>query len=178
MYNIICIQIIVARMKVTGSQIEATQSHMNAMIAAYGCNMIALKMLHPTTFNPILEDFQPIENMDDTIEIVVERVVDEAIVRGEDETSPSNRISPMQKENSNICQVPNLIHPKSNEIETNDNEGRLVRRLQSNMAVGRRRQQEASCKSTFVLECIKNYTINEDDAKIADYVFNAIRDPL
>ena len=82
-------------MKATSRQIEATQSHMNAMIATYGCNLIALKMLHPITFNPILEDFQPIENMDDTVEIIAERVVDEAIVRGEDEASPSNSISPM-----------------------------------------------------------------------------------
>ena len=59
-----------------------------------------------------------------------------------------------------------------------ENEGRLVRRLRSNMAVNRHRQQAALCKSTFVLECVTNYTISEDDAKIADYVFDATKDPL
>ncbi|KAL6339339.1 hypothetical protein AAG906_028068 [Vitis piasezkii] len=76
--------LIVACMEATGHQIKATQSHMNALIAAYDRDLIALKMLHPNTSNPTLEDFQPIENMGDTTEVVVERVVDEAIVRCED----------------------------------------------------------------------------------------------
>ncbi|KAL6319833.1 hypothetical protein AAG906_036899 [Vitis piasezkii] len=45
------------------------------------------------------------------------------------------------------------------------NEGRLVRRMPSNML-------------EFVLECITKYTLSEDDIKIADYVFDDIRNPM
>ena len=82
-------------MEAIGHQIKATQYHMNALIATYGHDLIALKMLHSTTSNPILKDFQPIENMGDTAKAIVERVVVEAIVRGKDEVGPSNRVSPM-----------------------------------------------------------------------------------
>ena len=98
-------------MEAIGHQIKATQYHMNALIATYVHDLIALKMLHSITSNPILKDFQSIENMGDTTKAIVERVVVEAIVRGKDEVGPSNRVSPMQEVNSNICQVPNLIHP-------------------------------------------------------------------
>ncbi|KAL6319923.1 hypothetical protein AAG906_036999 [Vitis piasezkii] len=68
---------IVARMEVTGHQIEATQAQMNNMIAAYS---------H--------EDFQPFKNMTDAEEPLIERLIDEAIVRGDNDTIPSNHISP------------------------------------------------------------------------------------
>lgn len=87
-------------------------------------------------------------------------------------------VSPMQEVDSDIYQVHNLICPKSNEVETMDNENRLVRRLRSNMVIGCCMQLAISRKSAFMLECVTNYTINKDDEKIVDYVFNATRDPL
>ncbi|KAL6319896.1 hypothetical protein AAG906_036968 [Vitis piasezkii] len=46
-----------------------------------------------------------------------------------------------------------------------DNEGGLIRRPPSNM-------------SEFMVECLTKYTLNEDDIKIADYVFDDTRDPM
>ena len=72
-------------------------------------------------------------------------------------------------------QVPNLIHPHSNEEERMDNEDGLVQRLPSNMGIRRTRQRVASCKSPFVLECATKYTLNQDDITIVDYVFDDTR---
>ena len=67
-------------MEVTGHQIEATQAQMNNMIAAYRCNLIALKKLQPSPSIPVDEDFQPLKNMTDAAKPVIERLIDEAIV--------------------------------------------------------------------------------------------------
>ncbi|KAJ9678130.1 hypothetical protein PVL29_022891 [Vitis rotundifolia] len=75
-------QAIVAHMEATCHQIDATQTQMNNLTAAYGRNLIALKNLQPSPSILVDEDFQPFENMADVVEPVVERPVDEAIVEG------------------------------------------------------------------------------------------------
>ena len=64
------------------------------MIAAYSRNLIALKKLQLSPSIPIDEDFQPFKNMTDAEEPLIERLIDEAIVRGDNDTRPSNHVSP------------------------------------------------------------------------------------
>ncbi|KAJ9678059.1 hypothetical protein PVL29_022829 [Vitis rotundifolia] len=89
-------QAIVAHMEATCRQIDATQAQMNNLIVAYGHNLITLKKLQPNPSIPIDEDFQPFENMADVAEPIVERPVDEAIVKGDDDVGPPNDVSPRQ----------------------------------------------------------------------------------
>ena len=91
-------------MEVTGCQIEATHAQMNNMIAAYSCNLIALKKLQPSPSIPIDEDFQPFKNMTDAVEPVIERLIDEAIVQEDNDTRLSNHVSPRQQDDSDIPQ--------------------------------------------------------------------------
>lgn len=84
---------------------------MNALIATYDHDLIALKRLQPSTSILVDKDSQPFENMPNATKPVLERVVDEAIVRGNDDVGPSNHVSPMQQPYSNIPQVPNLFCP-------------------------------------------------------------------
>ena len=66
---------------------------------------------------------------------VVERPINEVIVEGDDDVGPSNDVSPRQQDDCDTSQVPNLIPPQSNEEEIMDNEGGLIRRPPSNMAI-------------------------------------------
>ena len=81
---------------------------MNNMIATYSCNLIALKKLQPSPSIPVDEDFQPLKNMTDVAEPVIERLIDEAIVRGDNDTRPSNHVSPRQQDDSEIPQFQTL----------------------------------------------------------------------
>lgn len=99
------------------------------MIATYDHDLIALKKLQPNTSILVDKDSQPFVNMPDATKLVLERAIDEATVRGNDDAGPSNHISLMRQLDSDISQVPNLICPQSNEEETIENEDELGQRL-------------------------------------------------
>ena len=101
LYNILFIQVIVARTEVTCLQLKAAQNQMNNLIVAYGYDLIALKNLQPSAFIPVDEDFQPFENMTDAVEPIIERPVDEATIEGGDDGGPSNYVFPREQDNSN-----------------------------------------------------------------------------
>lgn len=101
LYNILFIQVIVARTEMTCLQLKATQNQMNNLIVAYGHDLIALKNLQPSPSIPVDEDFQPFENMTDAVEPVIERPVDEATIEGDDDGGPSNHVFPREQDNSN-----------------------------------------------------------------------------
>lgn len=62
---------------------------MTNLIAAYGCDLIALKKLQPSLSIPVEEDFQPFKNMANTTKLVV---------GGDNDAKPSNDISPRQQD--------------------------------------------------------------------------------